>query len=229
MAFVRFRKTAKLIVANADATGQTSVLTTKDLSSPWQLSGYVAWSPDGLDLVIALNNAKTGNLNLFVIGTDGSGLTRLSGRDQYDFAPVWSNDGSTIAFVGYGAGGTPRLMLMNPDGTNRREVPIGGPAKRAFTPDWAPDDSDIVFARYDGTSTDLYTVQPDGSGLTQITDTPRMFEGAPAFSPDGSLIVYTRSSHTLETDLWSIPSAGGSPTRLTDTPRSELDPAWQPI
>ena len=67
-----------------------------------------------------------------------------------------------------------------------------GPGNR---PAWSPDGEWIVFTRSedDGhtiTSSDLYAVRPDGSGLTRLTETPDRLEMNPAWSPDGSQIAY---------------------------------------
>ena len=42
---------------------------------------------------------------------------------------------------------------------------------------WSPDGTRIVFVMYDGRNgdqVDLFTVAPDGSGLTQVTDSPEV-------------------------------------------------------
>ncbi len=39
------------------------------------------------------------NHEIFVVNPDGSNLVRLTNQDGFDNAPVWSPDGSKIAFV----------------------------------------------------------------------------------------------------------------------------------
>jgi Tol biopolymer transport system component len=57
----------------------------------------------------------------------------------------------------------------------------------AFDADWSPDGEWLVFAMYDTQveqpRPDLYVMRRDGSGLVQITDTPGLTEGAPAWAP----------------------------------------------
>ena len=66
------------------------------------------------------------------------------------------------------------------------------------SPDWSPDGSRIAFVRVvnGGFSTELWTIRPDGTGLSQVTSAPpwpSTYDGAPDWAPDGSRIVYTRS------------------------------------
>jgi Tol biopolymer transport system component len=67
------------------------------------------------------------------------------------------------------------MWVMNPDGTDQRQVtdkPIDG--DYGF-PHWAPDGSAIAFMS-DPTGTtqfgpkDIFTIRPDGTGLTNITN-----------------------------------------------------------
>jgi hypothetical protein len=48
-------------------------------------------------------------------------------------------------------------------------------------PAWSPDGQKIIFARFSAATgdRDIFTVNADGSGLSQITDTPSLSEGLP--------------------------------------------------
>jgi hypothetical protein len=62
----------------------------------------------------------------------------------------------------------------------------------SINPDFSPDGSKIVFSRKAaGSSTfDLYTINSDGSGLTQLTDTPNFSETTPSWSPSGGSVAF---------------------------------------
>lgn len=232
MAFLRYvHPNVRLMVADEDARGRTLVLSDRTLPDRWRLTGDVAWMPDGDHLVVGLYDTRTPNdTALFLVGLDGSGRTRLSPGGATDSFPAVSNDGNTIAFIGSDGRERPRLMLMDADGSDRRILRVGGRRVRPGNPDWAPDDSVIVFDRFDGNQTDLYTIAPDGTDLTQITHGTRA-EEAPVFSPDGTRIAFERSLGPLGLpDLWTVGAAAGDPVRLTDTPLArETGPAWRPL
>ncbi len=75
---------------------------------------------------IAFMSNREGTWEIYVVGLDGSGLTRLTNNAASDGLPTWSPDGNTIAFVSDQDGGW-AVWAMNPDGSNRRKLfPIGG-------------------------------------------------------------------------------------------------------
>src|SRR5215203_6769564 len=93
----------------------------------------------------------------------------------------------------------------------------------------------IAFTRSpDGVDTrDIYTMNADGSGVTQLTTEGE--EHRPAWSPDGSKIAYD-SYHPVPSgnfDIYVMNADGSNKTNLTNTPGvgdgvQELDPDWSP-
>jgi dipeptidyl aminopeptidase/acylaminoacyl peptidase len=70
---------------------------------------------------------------------------------------------------------------------------------------------------------DLWTVLPDGSDDVQVTSGSAT-DADPAWSPDGSLIAFTRRSADGPA-IWTVPAEGGTPVRLL---RKASDPSWAP-
>jgi len=74
---------------------------------------------------------------------------------------------------------------------------------------------------------DIWTVNPDGSGMMQVTSGPEDDSG-PAWSADGSTIAFSRADGGGRADIWLV-KPGSLPVRLTSTPFfSEVAPAWSP-
>jgi Tol biopolymer transport system component len=97
----------------------------------------------------------------------------------------------------------------------------------AVLPRWSPDFLTIVFAVPDVWN--LYTVNPDGSGLTQVTD----FRSNNAdWSPDGMQLVF-QSDHDNEPenvpDIYTIDINGENLAEIQDVPPMlDFGPRWSP-
>src|SRR4051794_13134848 len=124
------------------------------------LGEYPSWSPDGRRLAFASPGpdapGRSLNVDVFVVGRDGTGLRRLTDEPGQDGWPAWSPDGRSIAFVAArGAGGQERsIWIMRSDGGGKRRVASGE------YPVWSPDGRFLMF-QVDG---QLFVVRPDGSG-----------------------------------------------------------------
>jgi TolB protein len=198
----------------------------------WPLHDYQLYTarPDGTDLRplapapgsynaeatisrdgwIVFTSTRDGDLDLYKMRLDGSGLTRLTSAPGYDGGAFFSADGKRIVwrasrpapgseYDDYRALLAKKLVrpsrleiwVMNADGTDARQVTALGAA--SFAPFFHPDGRRIVFATNvkdpRGPNFDLYLVNDDGSGLEQLTAYDG-FDGFPMFSPDGRQLVF---------------------------------------
>ena len=111
------------------------------------------WSPDGKQ--IAFTSAPSGNLDIYVIGVDGTGLTRLTDHPANDGARSWSPDGQYIVF-GSDRSGAWDLYLMRSDGSEVMRLDTGGGGN--FDPVWSPDGRYIVFVSTREGDNELYRI-----------------------------------------------------------------------
>lgn len=80
------------------------------------------------------------------------------------------------------------LGLLKPSGAITM-ITTGGHIGDA---DFSPDGRRIAFHKGATGARDLYLVKADGTGLTQLTNTPGVDETYPSWSPDGSKIAFSR-------------------------------------
>ena len=121
-----------LFVANLDGTNIKQItpylLLDQDLAS-------AKWSPDGAKIISETNSGR-----LFVVSTDGAGVTPISlqvGTQKYSaWNPDWSPDGKRIIFNMFINGGW-GTFTANPDGTGVTKVTFTtNPGMQYSGPDW---------------------------------------------------------------------------------------------
>lgn len=125
--------------------------------------------------------------------------------------PVWSPDGSKIAFVRSGD-----IWTANADGTNAALFVSG-----AANPAWAPNGTTIAYVKL----SDSHIYERAGSTETQLTSGAG-FDGDPAFSPNGTKLVYERKNGGTY-DLFVLTIGGGTATLVASASDDETA-SWSP-
>jgi len=201
----------------------------------------------------------TYTFDIFVSKPDGTDPINLTSNPAADADPSWSRDGKQIVFTSDRSGAF-EIYSMQSDGSDVRRLTTDGAAYTVTaasaysSPRFSPDSKKIAFVgRRDGTPlvgqgfygakrTDIYVMNPDGSGIVNITRTPDAQEFYPAWSPDGTKVAYLRVEYGLMTDeisarsvpttfLIYIANADGSnahPFHAIDPRWSDDAPAWSP-
>lgn len=155
-----------LVAMDSDGTNVRSLVAdTLDATS-------AAWLPDGERIVF--RSERDGNADLYAVGADGSGLTRLTDDPATDGTAPWggpvvSPDGERVAFVS-DRNGDREIYVMALDGSELARV-TRSEAMDSY-PTFSPDGDRIAFASDRDGDFDIYTIGVDGSGLARVTDHP---------------------------------------------------------
>jgi Tol biopolymer transport system component len=147
------------------------------------------YSPNGKRLVITRASDTTYEID--TVKLDGSSLKQITPDEMaFDFCSgSWSPQGNEIAFSAHVPNFDYRssIWVVHSDGSGLRRIPVPGcgglrsdPASIGCQkPVWSPDGGKLMFERHSlipNDRFDLYTVNADGSGLLQVTNTPDLQE-----------------------------------------------------
>jgi Tol biopolymer transport system component len=191
--------------------------------------GGPAWSPDGTRL--AFVSDRDGYFLVHVMNADGSGVARLTDEVfsewVVDQGPVWSPDGSKIVFRRSLAGAAGEATLLVWDLLSSTLIEVSGPPAGGGEPTWSPDGQRLAFSSSLSGDAEVYVVNADGTGLTNITHTPGG-DGSPTWSPDGSRIAFhsVRDGHS---EVYVAAADGGGAVNITQNPALDFRPRWSPV
>ena len=206
-----------------------------DGSPPFQLTASdgenktPSWSPDSRYLAFASNRSGKSQIWMIPVDEDSPGeawtLTEICDGAWH---PVWSPDGTRIAFLSRVA--VPSKRQKKYVKTNNRLIDAEGK-------EYAPDVKVIDRLRYrqheqylQHSYIHIFTIPINGGEIKQLTSGP--FDNFwPTWSPDSKYIAFAsnrRGNHDLDnnTDICLIPANGGEVRILTNSPGNEHHPIW---
>ena len=197
---------------------------------------YPALSPDGSTILFSYKG------DIYTVSSKGGTAMPLTISDSYEFAPVWSHDGKSIAFASDRYGNFDVFVMPATGGEARRLTYHSG---REIPSSFSADDRRVLFSavRQDlvtdgefptGELTELYSVPVGGGRVSQVMPVPAL---AATVNAAGDKIIYEdqkgyesewRKHHTssVTRDIWTFDSKTGKYTRLTTFKGEDRNPVF---
>jgi len=176
------------------------------------------WSPDGRTL--AFVSDRDGNLELYTMNADGSGVTRLTNYPGDDVEPDWSPDGKRIAFSRQ-VGEIFPTFVMNADGSGARQLHD----MTSGDPSWSPNGLRLALAAmFEPDNLDLAVMASDGGGMPlRLTRTPGT-DCFPDWAPSGRRIAFASQRNGPATFEIYLTAPDGSHLQAITGPEANPSP-----
>jgi Tol biopolymer transport system component len=137
-----------------------------------------SWSPRSDRLVYS--GVQAGVRDLWTVGLDGRPPKRLLRSRAFDSAPVWSPDGTRIAFTGKETNDATRIYVLT---LSRRTLAVAGSGLR---PRWSPDGERLAFIGSSARA-GVYVITLATGRVEKLLASDRG-SGAPQWAADGNSI-----------------------------------------
>jgi len=202
-------------------------------------------APDGSRIAYTSDRDGNGRYEVYTIAADGTDERRIteSPASVTYVGPKYSPDGTKLLVAKRESPTDPNqdLYIINADGTGiPRRLTTG--ADNAESRAWSPDGVRVVFNNVVNGVGQIFVVNTNGTGLTQIAtnsaNTPPFNPGGffptmrgditPAWSPDGQWITFA-SDRTGNFEINIVRPDGSSLSQVTYTTNQELSLAWRPL
>lgn len=164
----------------------------------------ISWSPDTTRTTLAMSAQRRPHqaFGLHLLYPDADSLRALTNPPLWsigDTTPVFSPDGSTIAFVRSMVDGVEDLFVVSADGGTPTRVTTDSTSIRGLT--WSQDGENIIYSAERGGVNGLWTIDANGGtpSLLRTASEGTVF-GQPTVT--GRQLAYTQ--HTAQLDVWSL-------------------------
>jgi len=198
------------------STGQT-----RRISARNGLNTGGAWNP--VNGILAATLSLDGNSDIYTLDPrSGRQLAKLTSTPGIDTSPVWSPDGSQLAFVSERSGGA-QVYVMPASGGSARRVTFHG--SHNTDPAWSPDGERLAYVSRDG-NFDVFTCKLDGRGVVRITQGQGDNED-PSWAPNGQYIGFS-STRGGSGQIWISTADGYHHVQITQDRGGWSNPNWSP-
>ena len=167
----------------------------------------------------------TEKIMLYRIGSGQTDSITIPGLLSEILFPQISPRGDKIAFIASLGFENHSLYLIDSNGANlsRLTPPINPVDVR-----YSPDDSSILYVKWDGLKEHLYSVSKYGGQPRLLSDTT-FFDSTPEYSVNGSQIIFASDTAQYRiSDIVIIDSDGTHRRKITNSPWEEKEPCTSP-
>jgi TolB protein len=188
----------------------------------------VIWSPDGQR--IAFLGGSMGREDVYIADADGLHPRSLTEKAAGYKNLMWSPDGRYLSVESSHL--NEDIYVIDPD--NETITNVTGHSGRDTRGAWSPDAKWLAFisSRNNQSSIsefDLYIVNPNGTGLTRLTDNqPASSTWIIRWSPDASRIAFGAMSWSGGNDIYLIDMPEKIVRNITADPAIDAFPSWSP-
>ena len=209
-----------LAISASDGTNISPILKS---NATYPFFRSASWSPDGKHLAVVRSLGGIAG-EIWLVSLDGSPPRRLSNDPAGIFShmPVFTPDGRGVVHQSNRAGATNLWILPLDNGPPVRLTFGPGPDTR---PSVALDGSIAFVNAHSRSSLIVYDL---AKGQLHEILTHSSFLWAPAFSPSGRELAFSRAEYDGSWHIWIVPVQGGTPRQLTSGALPEVYPRFTP-
>jgi len=171
---------------------------------------------------IALIGAREGKKDLYLVGSDGSGMVQVTRDGKPCLSPAWSPDARALYYTSF-VRGFPDIYRIELNGGKRTRV-AGYPGINSGA-HVSPDGRTLALVLSKDGNPEVYTQDIASGRITRITQTKHAAEASPVWSPDGQQLAFV-SDVTGSPHIYLVSRAGGSPVRITLRGNENVSPSW---
>jgi TolB protein len=166
----------------------------------------------------ATSRSEYSNIHVLELATRKDDQITSNDDEQFAGFPSWSANGKLVFSESRCEGCAARLFETDATGSERRRIPSN--VANSFQPSWSPNGRRIAVTK---PGSGIYVIDA-GTGRAKRLSSGESDE-APAWSPDGKLILFQRQVTATNWDIYAARPSGGL-RRITRDPGQQLHPAW---
>jgi len=151
-----------------------------------------------------------GQFRLQIADADGQGAVTALSSSEPIISPVWSPDGSKLAYVSFEK--KKPVIYVHTLASGQRQVVANFKGSNS-APAWSPDGRKLAIVLSKDGNSQIYSVNADGTGVQRLTNSAGI-DTEPRYSPDGGTIYFT-SDRGGSPQIYRMGANGGDAQRVT--------------